>query len=69
MAELQHKTTSVTMTFLSDQYPKGKKYIFNNVVEGISTDKISVLKDAVSNLIEGHNSNTEVHNTEELIEE
>jgi hypothetical protein len=69
MPELKHKKTSVTMTFLSEQYPKGKSYTFNNLVKDVSVDQINQIESAVNNLIEGSNASVEIHTTEALVEE
>lgn len=57
------------MTFLSEQYPKGKSYTFNNLVKDVSVDQINQIESAVNNLIEGSNASVEIHTTEALVEE
>lgn len=69
MAELQHKKTSVTMTFLSEQYPKGKSYTFNNLDKAVSVEQLNQIESAVNSLIEGSNAGVEIHTTKTLVGE
>ena len=57
------------MTFLSEQYPKGKSYTFNNLVKDVSVDQIKQFESAVNIWIEGSNASVEIHTTDVLVEE
>lgn len=67
--ELQATRSSINMTFVSEAYPKGKKYIFNNAVADLSADQLQLLMTAMDKLVDGKNALTEVHRVEELGEE
>ncbi|MBD5806231.1 hypothetical protein [Limosilactobacillus walteri] len=47
------KGARVQFAFTSEDYPKGKNYIFNNAVSGYSDDQLTQFAEALDMLVEG----------------
>lgn len=47
------KGARVQFAFASEDYPKGKSYIFNNLVSGYSDDQLTKFAEALDLLVEG----------------
>lgn len=61
--------TSMTMTVVSEQYPKGKKYNFNRMITEPTTDQVAKLVEGIGALVSGKEVETLLHKTQDVHEE
>lgn len=62
--EFTPKSASMTMTVLSDQFPKGKRYTFSHLANNVTGDQIELITSAVEELFDGKAAETQIHKTE-----
>ena len=53
MGEVKGTASTIVLTVVSEDYPKGKLYNLNNCVEKISEEQITLLLNAFGKLVEG----------------
>lgn len=61
--------SSIVISFVTEGYPKGKRYTFGNAIQNLEPDQLTLVENGLKALIDGSSMGPEVHRVETLMKE
>lgn len=67
--KLERTKSSIVVSFVTEGFPKGKHYTFNNAINTVDADQLALVENGLKALIDGSSMGPEVHSVEVLMQE